>query len=63
MKTAEIREMATADLVERLQAVQAEYDNMKLTHAISPLQNNQKIKATRRDIARMQTILDERAEK
>lgn len=61
MKTAEIKEMATADLVERLQALQAEYNNLKLTHAISPVSNTAAIKAMRRDIARMQTILAEKA--
>lgn len=63
MKTAEIREMATADLVERLQAAKAEYQTKKLTHAISPLANSASIKAARREIARMETILNERNNK
>ncbi|MCF0183977.1 MAG: 50S ribosomal protein L29 [Bacteroidaceae bacterium] len=60
MKTAEIREMAIADLADRLQAAKAEYENTKLAHAMSPLANSASIKAARRDIARMETILNER---
>ena len=60
MKTAEIREMATADLVERLQATQSQYDTMCFNHTVAPLANSASIKATRRDIARMKTILRER---
>lgn len=60
MKAAEIREMAIEDLKDRLQGAQAEYENTKLTHALSPVANSAAIKAARRDIARMKTILNER---
>ena len=35
MKIAEIREMSTADLAERIQAEQASYQQMLLNHAVS----------------------------
>ena len=60
MKIKEVRELETKDLVERIDAEVAKYNQMKLNHAISPLENPSEIKATRRDIARMKTVLRER---
>ena len=55
MKTKEVRELETKDLAERIEAEVAKYNQMKLNHAVSPLENPSQIKATRRDIARMKT--------
>ena len=60
MKTKEIMELETKELVERIEAETAKYDQMKLNHAISPLENPSQIKATRRDIARMKSELHQR---
>ena len=60
MKIAEIRELSTAELAERLEAEQANYSNMVLNHAISPLENPSQIKKLRRTIARMKTELRQR---
>lgn len=60
MKIKEIRELETKDLVERLEAEVAKYYQMKLNHAITPLENPSQIKAARRDIARMKTVLRQR---
>ena len=60
MKIKEVRELETNDLVERIDAEVAKYNQMKLNHAISPLENPSEIKATRRDIARMKTELRQR---
>ena len=57
MKTKEVRELETKDLVERIEAEVAHYNQMKLNHTISPLENPSQIKAVRRDIARMKTEL------
>ncbi len=57
MKIAEIKELSAADLAERIQAEQANYNQMLLNHAVSPLENNAQIKLTRRNIARMKTVL------
>ena len=57
MKIAEIKELSAADLAERIQAEQANYNQMLLNHAVSPLGNNAQIKLTRRNIARMKTVL------
>ncbi len=60
MKTAEIKEFSTADLVERIETEKANLLKMKLNHAVSPLENPGKIKESRRDIARMLTLLRQR---
>ena len=60
MKIKEVREFDTKDLVERIDAEVAKYNQMKLNHAITPMENPSEIKATRRDIARMKTVLRER---
>jgi large subunit ribosomal protein L29 len=60
MKTKEIREIETADLQEQVVALQEKLEQMKLNHAVSPLENPMQIRQTRRDIARMKTILRER---
>ena len=60
MKIKEIKELETKDLVEKVEAEVVKYNQMKLNHAISPLENPSEIKATRRDIARMTTQLRQR---
>ena len=60
MKIAEIKEMTTNDLVERVEAETANYNQMVISHSISPLENPAQIKQLRRTIARMKTELRER---
>ena len=60
MKTAEIKEMTTADLAERIQAEMVNYSQMTINHAISPMENPAVIKQLRRTIARMKTELRQR---
>lgn len=60
MKISEIRELATADLAERIDTEVANYNNMKFNHNISPLEDNSQIKKLRRDIARMKCELRQR---
>ena len=60
MKTKEIKELETKELAEKLETAVAQYDQMKLNHAVTPMENPSQIKAARRDIARMQTELRQR---
>ena len=57
MKASEVREMSIADLRERIELEKANLDTMKMNHTISPLEDTSKINKTRKDIARMLTIL------
>jgi large subunit ribosomal protein L29 len=52
-----IKELSTAELKERLEAERATYQKMILTHAVSPLENPNKIKESRKNIARCLTEL------
>ena len=60
MKIAEIREIATNELAERIEAEVANYNQMVLNHSISPLDNPAQIKKVRRTIARMKAELHQR---
>ena len=60
MKIAEIRELSTAELKERVEADVTRYAQMKLNHAISPLENPEALKKMRRDSARMKGELRSR---
>ena len=60
MKIAEIRELSTQELNERVEADVTRYAQMKLNHAISPLENPEMLKKMRRDIARMKGELRSR---
>ena len=57
MKTQEIREMAVADLRERIETEKQNLNRMKMNHVISPLEDTSKIRKAKNDIARMMTIL------
>ena len=60
MKIAEIREIATNELAERIEAEVANDNQMVLNHSISPLDNPAQIKKLRRTIARMKAELHQR---
>ena len=60
MKPAEIRELSATELAERISTEEANYHQMLLNHSVSPLGNPAQIKAARRNIARMKTILREK---
>ena len=60
MKIAEIREIATNELAERIEAEVANYNQMVLNHSISPLDNRAQFKKLRRTIARMKAELHQR---
>ena len=55
MKTREIKELTSAEIVERIAAERDQLTRMTLNHAISPLDNPCLIKETRRTIARLET--------
>ncbi len=60
MKINEVKALDSKELQEKLENAQSHLVNIKLTHAVSPLENPSQIKATRRDIARMKTELRHR---
>jgi ribosomal protein L29 len=61
MKVSEIKELTDKEILERLQAESEALTRMKINHAISPLENPTKITESRRNIARLKTVLRQRA--
>jgi large subunit ribosomal protein L29 len=57
MKTSEIKELSTSDLLERIDTEKTMLVRMKLNHAITPLDNPQKVKEVKLTIARLLTEL------
>lgn len=60
MKQEVIRELSTEELQERLDVEKFQLNKLKLHHAVSPIENPQKIKETRKVIARIRTELTKR---
>ena len=60
MKISEVREMSVADLRDRIAVEKANLDTMKMNHAICPLEDTSMFKKSRKDIARMLTVLTEK---
>ncbi|HOO66408.1 MAG: 50S ribosomal protein L29 [Bacteroidales bacterium] len=60
MKSSEIRELSNQELLERIDNEKTALVRMKLNHAISPLDNPQKIKESRKTIARLMTEMRKR---
>ena len=60
MKIAEIKNIETKELVEKLESAVDALNKKKLNHSVTPLENPSQIKAARRDIARMKTVLRQR---
>lgn len=55
-----IIELTTAEIKERLDEEQRQLTKLKMNHAVSPLENPNKIKAYRKTIARLMTQLRKR---
>ena len=60
MKTSEIRELSTPDLIERIDTEKTMIVRMKLNHAITPLDNPKKLREAKLTIARLLTELRKR---
>lgn len=60
MKTSEIKELTTKEIVEKIQVEKENLVRLRLNHAVSPLDNPMKIKVSKRNIARLKTVLHQR---
>lgn len=59
MKANEIREMSSDERLQKLVEMQESYFNLRFQHETGQLENPQKLKLAKRDIARIQTIVRE----
>ncbi len=60
MKITEIKELTDKEIVERLQIEKENLVRLRMNHAVSPLENPNKLTETKRTIARLKTVLRER---
>ncbi len=60
MKAEEIREMTSEELQKKLADLKAELFNLRFQLATGQLDNPVRVKAVRKDLARVKTILHER---
>ena len=59
MKAPEIREMTTEELESKLKDLKAELFNLRFQLTINQLDNPMRIKAVKKDMARIKTVLRE----
>jgi len=59
MKANDIREMSPEERGQKLVEIQEAFFNLRFQHETGQLENPQKMKQARRDIARIQTIIRE----
>ena len=57
MKQSEIKDLSAAELQEKLSQTKKAYADLKMAHAISPIENPLRIRASRKEIARLLTEL------
>ena len=57
MKASELREMTSAELDSKLQSLKEELFNLRFQLTVNQLENRMRIKAVKKDIARVQTII------
>ncbi len=59
MKASEVRDMSVTDLNKKLAELKDELFNLRFQHAVNQLENPMSLKAVKKDIARVKTVLRE----
>ncbi|WP_222984891.1 50S ribosomal protein L29 [Flagellimonas meishanensis] len=60
MRQSEIKELSIEELKERLAEFKKQHADLKMAHAVTPLENPLQIRNTRRTVARLATELTKR---
>ena len=63
MKIHEVREMKTEDIINQIEEEKRNLVDLRFAHQVKELTNTAKLNLLKKDIARMKTILKERAGK
>jgi len=61
MKLSEIKEMSSEEIGKQIVGEQSNLVDLRFSHELKQLTNTSKLRSTKKDIARMKTILKERA--
>ena len=59
MKTSQIREMTLEEMQRKVTDLKQEFFNLRFQHTIGQLENQAKIRQTKKDIARLSTVMRE----
>jgi len=60
MKAVEIRDLSLTEINQKMSDLKEELFNLRFQLAVNQLENPQRIKAVKKDIARLKTVLRER---
>lgn len=60
MKQSEVSKLNVQELTDKLQEFQKKYTDLKVAHAITPLENPVQLRSIRKTVARIQTALTQR---
>jgi large subunit ribosomal protein L29 len=60
MKQSEIIAMSNEELTEKLAETKKQYADMKMSHAVTPMENPLQLRKSRRTVARLATELNKR---
>ena len=60
MKVAELRKLSDEDLVKKVSGLREEYGNLSFQHKIRPLEDTSRLRKIKKDIARIETIANEK---
>jgi large subunit ribosomal protein L29 len=60
MKQSEIKELSVEELKEKLAGLKKQYDDLKMAHAVTPLENPLQLRKARKTVARLATELTKR---
>jgi len=60
MKMSELRSMSTDDLQKKLVSMKEEISTLSFQHKINPLENTASLKGLRKDVARINTLFNEK---
>jgi len=60
MKQSEINNLSVAELQERLSTTKKSYNDLKMAHALSPIENPLQIRSIRKSVARLATEITKR---
>ena len=62
MKASEIRDLGTEEIQQKVADLQETLFNLRFQHEIGQLENPKKIGATKKDIARLKTVLNQKTQ-
>ena len=60
MKAPEIRKLSDEDIVKKVNELREEYGNLSFQHKIRPLEDTSRLRKIKKDIARIETIANEK---